>query len=98
MLGIMGRFSGSGSSSYHPSDGKAYLSLPSNRYVYVAASESACKLMEDALSDLDEEKLKGLLLSGLMFPADNHSEVIVMERGINRAKIRIISGNQSGEI
>jgi hypothetical protein len=101
MLGIVGRFSGSESSSYRPGEGPVQLVIPGSQYVNVAVSESACKEMEEAFADAaksyDEERLIGLLLNGLMFPADNHSEVVVLERRAGRARVRIVSGNQTGE-
>jgi hypothetical protein len=97
LLGIIGRFSSDESSSRLSIGGTAYLVISGNQYVNVAVSESACKQMEDAYRALDQERLSGLLLSGLMLPADNHSRVLILDRGINRAKVKILSGNQNGE-
>lgn len=74
------------------------LYIPGSQYVEVAVSEAACNLMLDAFNNHDEERLKDLLLNGLMFPADNRSSVLVLESGLSMSKIRIISGNQNGEI
>lgn len=67
-----------------------------NKAVFVAVTEAAYKAERDAIYAGDQLGLINLMMACQLFSAPNGTNVLIIDRGFNKTKVRITSGDLKG--
>lgn len=74
----------------------AQLFNPDNKAVFIAVTEAAYKAERDAIYAGDQQGLINLMAVCQLFSAPNGTNVLIIDRGFNKIKVRITSGDTKG--